>query len=534
MSGAFEGTGTLFRLALRRDRLTLPAWVVLFVVMAAVSADATVGLYPDAASRVRAAEAINGTPSLVALYGRIYDVTSLGAIAMIKMGGVGSALLAVLAFMTVVRHTRAEEESGRLELLAGGVLGARAPLVAALVTAGLVAVATGGLTAVALTVSGLSASGSIAFGLAWTATGAVFAGIGAVASQLTTSARAARGLSAAALGLAYLLRAVGDSTAGTQTGWLSWASPIGWGQQVRPYAGDRWPVLLVLGGFTVGCVAVAFKLNGSRDLAGGLFPDRPGPGAASPALRSAAALAWRLQRGVLLAWLVAFVGFGLILGNVASNAPQMFDNPQAQELITALGGVERITDAFIAAEMGFMGVVAAAYGVQAAMRLHVEESSLRLEAVLATGTRRERWLASHTVVALVGSIVLALAFGLAVGAANALRTGAPGDVVRALSGALVQLPAVWVSIALVVALFGVAPRLVAFGWVALVGFLLVGELGPLLELPGWVMDLSPFSHVPRLPGGTFRTWPLVWLSLVVVALLSAGVVGFRRRDLAQH
>ena len=119
MTEGLAGTGSLLRLALRRDRVMLPLWVALFVVMASFSADATVGLYPDSASRVQAAETINGTPSLVALYGRIYDVTSLGAIAMIKMGGVGSALLAVLAFMLVIRHTRAEEELGRLELLAG-------------------------------------------------------------------------------------------------------------------------------------------------------------------------------------------------------------------------------------------------------------------------------------------------------------------------------------------------------------------------------------------------------------------------------
>ncbi|HEX5772163.1 MAG TPA: ABC transporter permease, partial [Nocardioidaceae bacterium] len=105
MAESLAGTSTLLRLALRRDRIMLPAWVAVFVLMAAFSASATVGLYPDPASRMRAAEAINGTPSLVALYGRIYDVTSLGAIAMIKMGGIGAALLAVVAYMLVVRHT---------------------------------------------------------------------------------------------------------------------------------------------------------------------------------------------------------------------------------------------------------------------------------------------------------------------------------------------------------------------------------------------------------------------------------------------
>jgi ABC-2 type transport system permease protein len=533
MTEGLAGTGTLLRLALHRDRVMLPVWVSVFVVMAAFSADATVGLYPDTASRVRAAEAINGTPSLVALYGRIYDVTSLGAIAMIKMGGIGSALLAVLAFMLVVRHTRAEEETGRLELLAGGVLGVYAPLTAALACATGTAIATGLLTAVALSAVGLPVAGSVALGLAWTATGTVFAGVGAVAAQVATGARAARGLAAAALGLAYVLRAVGDS-AGEEPSWLSWTSPIGWGQQVRPYAGDRWQVFVLLVVLTAGCVTAAFALNGRRDLAAGLLPDRPGPAVAATGLRSPAALAWRLQRGVLAAWAAGFAMLGFVLGNVASNVGDMLDSPESRELITRLGGVERLTDAFIAAELGFMGVFTAAFGVQAALRAHGEETSIRLEAILATGADRTRWLLSHTSIALLGPLVLLLVAGVAVGAANAAKTGEPADLGNALVGALVHLPAVWVVVGLVVAAYGLAPRFVEVGWAALVVFLLVGELGPLLELPGWVMDLSPFTHVPRLPGGEFRPAPLLWLGGLAAALSTAGFVGFRRRDITER
>lgn len=534
MTRGLVGTGTLIRLALRRDRLMLPSWVVLFVLMAAFSADATIGLYPDDASRVQAAETINNTPSLVALYGRIYDVTSLGAIAMIKMGGIGSALLAVLAFMLVVRHTRAEEEVGRLELLAGGVVGGQAPLAAALTYASGMALATGLLTGAALAAVGLPLSGSLAFGLAWTATGLVFAGVGAVAAQLTTSARAARGLAAAALGVAYVARAVGDSTGDEEPTWLSWSSPIGWGQQVRPYAGDRWLVFLILVTFAATCAATAFVLASRRDLGAGVLPDRPGPAGATDRLRSSQALAWRLERGVLLAWVAGFTLLGLILGNVASNITDILDSAQAREMITLLGGVERLTDAFIAAELGFMGLFAAAFGIQAALRLHAEETSLRLEPLLATATGRVRWSLGHIGVAVLGPVALAVVFGLAVGTANAAKTGAPEEVLRALSGALVQLPAIWVLVGTVVAAYGLAPRLVAAGWGLLVVFLLLGELGPLLELPSWAMNLSPFTHVPRLPGGDFQVMPVLWLTLLAAVLVVAGLAGFRRRDLVER
>lgn len=534
MSEGFAGAGTLLRLALRRDRVMLPLWVALFVVMAAFSADATVGLYPDAAARVQAAETINGTPSLVALYGRIYDVTSLGAIAMIKMGGLGSALLAVLGYMLVVRHTRAEEEVGRLELLTGGVVGMYAPLTAALACAAGAAVSTGLLTAVALSAVGLPVTGSIAFGLAWTATGVVFAGIGAVAAQLTKSARTARGLATAALGIAYLLRAVGDATGAAEPTWLSWSSPIGWGQQVRPYAGDRWLVLVVLIAFAAACAAGAFALNRRRDLGAGILADRPGPAVASPRLRSPLALAWRLQVGTLLAWATGFLIFGLILGNVASNLQGMFDSPQTREMFRRLGGVQGLTDAFIATELGFVGIIVTAFGIQAALRMHGEETSLRLEAILATGASRTRWAASHTSVALLGPLFLTLLFGLAVGAANAAQTGDVADLGGAVLGALLQVPAVWVVVGLVVAAYGLLPRLAVAGWAALVVFLLIGELGLLLGLPSWVMDVSPFAHVPRMPGGELRWTPVLWLTGVAAALVVVGFFGFKRRDVTER
>jgi putative exporter of polyketide antibiotics len=79
------GTWALLRLALRRDRILLPAWIIGPAAMVTISVSATTGLYPTAASRVAAANTINATAALVALYGRIYDPTSIGALSLVKM-----------------------------------------------------------------------------------------------------------------------------------------------------------------------------------------------------------------------------------------------------------------------------------------------------------------------------------------------------------------------------------------------------------------------------------------------------------------
>ncbi len=90
------GTRTCLRLVLRRDRILLPVWLVVLAAVAASSAAATVGIYPTAAARRAAAEAVNAAPALVALYGRIYDPSNLGGIAMLKMTGFGGVLVAIL------------------------------------------------------------------------------------------------------------------------------------------------------------------------------------------------------------------------------------------------------------------------------------------------------------------------------------------------------------------------------------------------------------------------------------------------------
>ncbi|MEY6569841.1 ABC transporter permease, partial [Streptomyces sp. PGLac3x] len=53
--------------------------------------------------------------------------------------------------------------------------------------------------------------GALAHGLALGATGLLFAAAAATAAQLTESARLARGLGAALLGAAFVLRAAGDA-----------------------------------------------------------------------------------------------------------------------------------------------------------------------------------------------------------------------------------------------------------------------------------------------------------------------------------
>jgi ABC-2 type transport system permease protein len=531
MNGAvrWAGTATLVRLALRRDRIVLPVWIAIFVGLALMSASASIALFPDEASRIKAGTAINNSPALIAMYGRVYDVTSLGEVSMLKMKGLYALFLAVLAFFTLVRHTRADEESGRLELVGAGVVGRHAALTAALIVTCGTGILIGLLTAVGLIAVGLPVAGSIAFGCGWASVACAAATIAAVAAQVTESARAANGIAATVLGVSYVIRAVGDSS-GPE--WLSWFSPLGWVLQVRPYAGNRFWVFGLFAVFILAAGWASYALVARRDLGAGLIRPRPGPPEAAGWLRSPLALAWRLQRGSLLAWTVGFVLIGAVLGNIAASIGDILDSKSSRELVQKMGGVSGLTDAFFAAELGILAVVASAYGVQAALRLRSEETTQRAEPLLATAVSRPSWALSHLTVAFFGTAVLVVAAGVGAGLAHGSQTGDMGRAFnRVVGAALVQIPAVWVLVAIVAALYGLLPRWSSFAWVLLVAFLLLGEFGSLFELRQAVMDLSPYAHVPNLPGGQMAVLPLIWLTLIAAALTVAGVAGFRRRDI---
>ncbi|MFC9694487.1 ABC transporter permease [Kribbella sp. NPDC056951] len=528
----FVGTGTLVRLALRRDRVLIPTWIVVFVAMAAGSAQATMDLYTDPQSRIEAARTSNASPALVSLYGRIFDETSLGEISLFKLTAFGAVLVALLASILVVRHTRSEEESGRLELLSAGVLGRYAALAAALLVSAGTVVLLGFLTALALIGVGLPAAGSFAFGLVWASAGLSFAGVGALVAQLSEGARTANGFTAIALGVSYVLRAIGDSSADGKSEWVSWLSPIGWSQQIRAYAGDRYVVVLLPLVFLALLVAGALALIRRRDVGAGLVRPRPGPAVAAPSLRSPLALAWRLHRGSLYGWGFAFLLLGLLVGNIASNVDGFVSSPSAREMVQKLGGVQAITDAFLSTEMGMVGLLASAYGIQAALRLRSEETALRAEPLLATGVTRTRWLASHVLMALLGTAALILIAGLGSGLSSGASLGNVGhQVPRMLAAAAVQLPAIWLVTALVVALFGIAPKLITAAWALYGLFLLLGQFGAVFNLPQSLINLSPYGHTPRLPGGTFTTTPVLALVAIAAALLLAAQSTFRRRDI---
>lgn len=519
----FAGTGALLRLALRRDRLTTPLWVLVLGGSFSSVTSSFTSLYDTAAQRAELAASTNGNSSLRALYGPVFS-DSIGGLVAWRMVGFGAVLAAVMSLMIVARHTREEEETGRQELLSSAVVGRSAPLSAALLAAVTANAALAVVIAAGLAGAGAGGPGAAALALAVAGTGVLFACTAAVAAQLTENTRLVRGLTSAVLGAAFVLKAAGDAATDDASSPLTWLSPIGWAENVRAYASERWWVLLLPVAAILVQAALAHALTTRRDIGMSFLPSRPGPAAGR--ISSASGLALRLQRGALTGWTLSFAVVGLVFGGLANGAAELVgDNARTQEIFRRMGGAAGLTDTFLAATAGLLGMVAALYVVASVLRLHGEETAGRAEPVLAGPVGRTHWAAGHLVVAFGGSALLLTAGGLGLALGHGHRPAA------ILGATLVQLPAVWLLGGLAVLLYGAAPKLAAGAW-ALVGLCLaVGWIGPALDLPPAAMNLSPFSHLPKLPGDAM-TWPPVLLMTTgAAALIATGLATLRRRDL---
>lgn len=532
MTGPLTGTAQLIRLNLRRDRVRLSVWVLTLVLSSAATAAAFADLYPTAASRQTVAQTM-GTPAGLAMSGpkRYLDDYNLGSVMSHQMLGFVVVMVAIMSILTVVRHTRTEEATGRAELLRSTVVGRHAYVTAALVVATIASVAVGLLTTVslgALGLEGIDWPGSVLYGAAHTAVGVVFAGVAALTAQISEHPRGASGMALAVLGLAYVLRAVGD----VGNGVLSWLSPIGWSQATYAYVDDRWWPLVVSLVATAALVAAALELSTRRDLGAGLRPARGGRPVASGFLVRPLGLALRLHRGMLIGFGVGMLLLGVSYGSVLGEIENMISGVDIlEEAIAEMGGAS-MAESFASMITMIMAIIGSVYVVMAALRANAEESAGRAEPLLATALSRTRWLASHLVVAMVGGALMVAASGLGFGLAAAASMQDGTFVLQLLGASLAYVPALWVVAGVTAVVFGLRPRVTVLAWAVPAYAFVVGYLGQILQFPGWLNNLSPFGHVPRVPAAQMTWWPLLILTTVAAALVALGLAGFGRRDIA--
>ncbi|MFC4128429.1 ABC transporter permease [Nocardia rhizosphaerae] len=520
--------GTLMRFTLRRERWIAPWWLAGMGALMALQAVSSQNFYDTPAKLAQLRVTMGGNAAAVAMGGPTRLLDTIGGEVVFEIFAYLAITVALMNMFVIGRNTRADEQSGRAELVRAARVGRRAPLLAALGAALVIDAAAAVVVAAAAALSGLPGPGSVLLGVAIGGVGITFAAATAVAAQVFENPRAVYGAVTLLVAAAYVARAVGD--VGPQA--LSWTSPIGWGQRTYPYVTDRWWPVVIFAVVTCALTVTAFLLAERRDFGAGLLRPRTGRTGASRLLTTPLGLTWRLQRASIAAWATGVLAVGVAYGSFADSIEQFLrDYP---EIAAYLGGdTSEAVNSYLALTLSILALPTAAFGVTVVQRARAEELSGRAALVLTRPVSRARWLGAYLVVAMLGTALVLIAGGLGEGIAYALTAHDPGQVPRMVVSAVAYLPAVWVVVAVATAFFGLLPNLAApaawlyFGYVAVVTM-----FADAFDLPAWLAAASPLRHTALVPQTAPE--PLMLAALVVASglLAGAGLLGVRHRDIA--
>lgn len=518
---AWAGTGLLLRLALRRDRIRLGIWVAALMLLMAYAPTAIKLAYPEEAQRLTRVELMK-TPAGMMMAGPMFghNETDLGAMMANELMLTLIVATSILAILTVIRHTRAGEESGAAELVLSSVVGRYARTTAALALVGAVNAVLAVAMTLAMAASGFGVLDSAAMCLGVTGVAMVFGAVAAVTAQLWRQARTATGAAMAALAIAALVRGIGDVIDNSGSA-LSWFSPIAWAQQMRVFVDLRWWPFALLVALAVGLMALTAALERRRQYDDGILPSAGEHPGARP-ITGVFGLHVTLHRGQTVGWTIGLFLGGLAFGSMTKSLLDAAENNEVIRLMIAQQG----TDSVYTTMTQFLAAAASAYVVGAVLRVYTDEERGLGEVVLAGSVSRWHWMSTAVCSAVLGSAVLMFFAGLGNGLGGGITVGDPATVLRLTLAGVAFVPAMAVMAG--VAALAVALRRPWLGWLVVAFVVASLYLGALLRLPQWVIDLSPVSRTTAPIDYPVAT--LVVLVVVAAALTCLAGALYRRRD----
>lgn len=528
---------TLWALELRRDRLQLPLWILGNAAMAGLAVTGVTQSYGTEADRSTLLATAIANPVILTFRG--------------LPSGAGAAeftgflilpfLVMIAAFMSsflAVRHTRAEEESGRAELV-GATAASRGAALGATVLHGVIANA---VTAVAIAgafvLAGLPLGGSVVAGLATGAAGLVFLGIALVGAQLLATARGANSLGVIAILVTFVVCGVGNAI-GTpnadltrmESSPLAWASPFGWAENVRPFADNAPGPLFLLVILAAIAVLLASLLQRQRDVGASLVAPRRGRAAARWSLRGPVTLVGRLARGAIVAWAVGAFLTGALATSLAAVVQSMGgSNPAIAAVLEAMSKSGDLQAGTVVIFFTVVGILASCCAVQIVARARQEEAHGTVEPLWAASVDRRQWLASYLII---GAVAILAVDGAAVlGSLVGLSRSSADLIEDVWIGAAGQAAAAAVFLAVTALVLVVIPRwTIGIGWTIVVLATIIGLFGPLFGLPDQLTQLSPFSQTPTITSGGVDGRGIIGIVATALVALALSVWLVRRRPL---
>ena len=529
---SFHNTGRLIGLILRRDRIRILTWLFSIASVTLITAAAFPSLFRTEQERQAIAETMKN-PAMTAMIGPGYGLDNYtnGAMMSHEMLLFTAITVAIMSILLVTRHTRADEEDGRIEMIRALPVGRLSNLSSTT----LVLFGTNVLLAFfigfglyTLGIESMDLEGSLLYGAALGATGIFFTAITALFAQLSENSRGTIGYSLAVLGVAYLIRAIGDVSNET----LALFSPLGWILRSEVYVNNYWWPITLTFGTTLIIMLLALYLNIIRDLGAGFLPAKPGRKNASAFLLSPLGLAIRLQRAGIIAWAIGMFILGVSYGSVLGDLESFIEtNEMMRELLLTSAAEFTLTEQFLTMLMSIISMICTVPPLMMILKLRGEEKKNRTEHLLVRAVSRTHLLGSFTYISVVGGFVMLFLALIGLWSAGTVAMDNPIAFGTLFSSAMVYLPAMWIMTGVAVLLIGIIPRATNLIWLYLGYSFFVVYLGGLLQFSDWLGTISPFGHIPKVPIEAIDFSKLLLLTAIALLLIVIGFIGYNKRDI---
>lgn len=537
------GLGSVYGKTIRDSRRAMLIVGGVSAALVMVIAAAIVAEFDTPESRTEIARVIAAVPPIMqGLAGSGFNAETLGGYIQYKYGGFFPLVTGLWSILALSGTLAAEIRRGSLEFVAAGPVGRRRIAIEKVL-----AHATMVFAAMALIMGSLWLAGT-AFAVLpgdeipiWAALGyALWLGLMALASGSVAFALApflgrgaALGIAGALMFLGFILN--GYRTAIPELGRFADLTWFGWTNDHIPLAAKYdWASLGITAAFALVLLGIGVEAFARRDLGRTIALPLPRLPHALLGLRSPLGRSLSERLPAAVSWGIGIGFFGLMMASVGDTfTAQLARAPGFQAALeTLFPGVN------VASTGGFLELVFVEFGLILAGLAGAslvsgwasDETSGRLELLLATPLQRTRWAMASGLGVLAGVVVVMAftAIGIAIGGATAggdyatavLGSGAVGLYGGALAG-------------VGVAIGGFVGAGVAGTAVVTITVLtwLLDFLVPSLDLPSWLQGLALSSHMGQPMLGVWDVPGIVLCLVLAFGGVVVGALAFARRDL---
>lgn len=533
MNEKFARWWTLFLLYLKRDWKKMIIWILAIGLFSAIflpamheitKGDGILALYETLQN-----------PAMISMVGPTpvesaseYTVGAMYAHMMLLFSGLIAMIVSILH---VVGHTRKEEELGLSELVRSFQVGRQASSLAVLkqtVSINIILAVFIALFMLVFNVDSITVEGAFLFGASIGMAGIIGAVIALLIVQIMPTSSGATGTSLGIVGLLYILRAGTDPARIS----LSKLNPMGWTYLTFPFTKNNWFLLLFALIFSIIVTVIAFLLEGARDLGAGYLPERKGRASAKKSLLSVPGLFLRLSKGVLIGWLIGFAVLGAAYGSIYGDMQGFLESNEILKQMFTYAGVS-IEDSFTATIMVVMVSLVTILPIAIVNKLYSEESRLHLSQLFSTKVTRKDFYWTTIGIAIVSGLVGILLAAASLGgtALSVIEASQVMKIEHFLAAGYNLLPSVLFFIGLAALALGWAPKLGKLVYVYLAYSFILNYFSGLLNFPEWFLKTAILSWHPRMPMEDFAFGPFIIISIISIAFMVIGYIGYRKRDM---